>query len=257
MRLFDAAVSVEARKLRAARVVQATTVFLVIGIAAIATGMTLAARSGNADVIAKLGPAASLPGWEGLIAVVLQITAAAAVLAFGVVLSWLIGREFDDGTITGLFALPVSRTTIVTAKLAVYLLWTLGVSMALLARRQRSRPAPRPRGPGNRRRPTADTAGHPHHPLRPRRHPGGLGGHHRPRRATRHRNNHRHHRRRPDHGRRRSRRMVPPVSTRPLGHRTRRRHSHPARPRHAHTGDLRPTDTARLEPAPTRPIGPA
>ena len=132
MRLFDAALSVEARKLRAARVVQATTVFLVVGIAAIATGMTLAARSGNADVIAKLGPAASLPGWEGLIAVVLQITAAAAVLAFGVVLSWLIGREFVDGTVTGLFALPVSRTTIVTAKLAVYLLWTIGVSVALL-----------------------------------------------------------------------------------------------------------------------------
>lgn len=132
MRLFDAAMAVEAHKMRAARVVQATTVFLVVGIAAIATGMTLAARSGNTDIIAKLGPAASLPGWDGLIAVVLQITAAAAVLASGVVLSWLIGREFADGSVTGLFALPVSRATIVTAKFTIYLLWTAIVSLALV-----------------------------------------------------------------------------------------------------------------------------
>jgi ABC-2 type transport system permease protein len=133
VRFFAAAFSVEARKLRAARVVQATTVFLVLGVTAIATGMTIAARSGNAAVIAKLGPAAALTGWDGLVAVVLQITAAAAVLAFGVVLSWLVGREFADGTVTGLFALPVSRPTIVTAKLAIYLMWTVGVGIAMLA----------------------------------------------------------------------------------------------------------------------------
>ena len=132
MKLLSVALNVEARKLRAARVVHATTVFLILGVGAIATGMTLAARSGNAAVIAKLGPAASLPGWEGLLAVVLQITAAAAVLAFGVVLSWLIGREFADGTVTGLFALPVARATIVTAKLVVYLLWTVSVGIVLV-----------------------------------------------------------------------------------------------------------------------------
>jgi ABC-2 type transport system permease protein len=132
MTLLSAALTVETHKLRAARVVHATTVFLVLGVGAIAAGMSLAARSGNADVIAKLGPAASLPGWEGLVAVVLQITAAAAVLAFGVVLSWVVGREFADGTVTGLFALPVSRATIATAKLIVYLLWTTAVAGALV-----------------------------------------------------------------------------------------------------------------------------
>jgi ABC-2 type transport system permease protein len=132
MRLFNAALAVEARKLRAARVVQATTVFLVLGVATIATGMSLAARSGNPDIVAKLGPTASLPGWEGLIAVVVQITAAAAVLAYGVVLSWLVGREFADGTITGLFAIPVSRTATVLAKLLIHLLWTVGVGALLV-----------------------------------------------------------------------------------------------------------------------------
>jgi ABC-2 type transport system permease protein len=132
MTLFSAAFTVEARKLAAARVVLATTIFLILGVAGIATAMSLAARSGNPDVIAKLGPAASLPGWDGLIAIAVQITAAAAVLAFGVVLSWLVGREFGDGTVTGLFALPVSRRTIVTAKLAIYVLWTTAVGAALV-----------------------------------------------------------------------------------------------------------------------------
>ncbi len=131
MRLLRAALAVESRKTAAARVTIATTVILAVGVGSIATGMTLAARGGNADVLAKLGPAASIGGWEGLIAVVLQITAAGGVLAFGVVLSWMIGREFDDGTVTGLFALPVRRDTIALAKLLIYLLWTVGVALVL------------------------------------------------------------------------------------------------------------------------------
>jgi ABC-2 type transport system permease protein len=132
MKLLGAAFAVETRKTAAARVTLATTTFLALGVVAIATGMTLAARSGNTEVIAKLGPAANLPGWEGLIAVVVQITAAAGVLAFGVVLSWIFGREFADGTVTGLFALPVPRSTIAAAKLLVYLLWALGVAVVIV-----------------------------------------------------------------------------------------------------------------------------
>lgn len=131
MRLLGAALAVESRKTAAARVTIATTVILAVGVGSIATGMTLAARGGNPDVLAKLGPAASIGGWEGLIAAVLQITAAGGVLAFGVVLSWMIGREFDDGTVTGLFALPVRRDTIALAKLLIYLLWTVGVALVL------------------------------------------------------------------------------------------------------------------------------
>ena len=132
MRHLRIALAVETRKTTAARVTLATTAIVAIGVASIATGMTLAARSGNTEVLAKLGPAASIGGWEGLIAVVLQITAAGGVLAFGVVLSWMIGREFADGTVTGLFALPVRRDTTALAKLLVYLLWTVGVAFVLV-----------------------------------------------------------------------------------------------------------------------------
>ena len=132
MRHIRAALGVETRKTAAARVTIATTIFMAFGVAGIATGTTLAARGEDPEMLAKLGPAASVGGWEGLIAVVLQITAAGGLLAFGVVLSWMVGREFADGTVTGLFALPVRRDTIALAKLLVYLLWTVAVALVLV-----------------------------------------------------------------------------------------------------------------------------
>jgi ABC-2 type transport system permease protein len=126
------AVAVETRKFTAARVPVATTILLAVGVTAIATGMTLAARSGDPAVVAKLGPAAELHGWDQLVNIVLQVTAAASVVSFGIALSWTVGREFADGTVTGLFGLPVRRWVLVTAKLLVYLLWTVAVGIVLV-----------------------------------------------------------------------------------------------------------------------------
>jgi ABC-2 type transport system permease protein len=128
-----AAVVVEARKAIASRVMASITALLVGGVGVLALGMLLAAASGDAQVIAKLGPLAGVPGWAGLVGVVLQITAAAGVLAFGVALSWLFGREFADGTVAALFGLPVSRPAIALGKLVVYLAWSVAVASALAA----------------------------------------------------------------------------------------------------------------------------
>lgn len=70
-------------------------------------------------------------GTIGTLAGAMQITSAGALLGFGVVLSWMFGREFTDGTITGLLALPVSRARIAFAKLIVYGVWTVIVSLIL------------------------------------------------------------------------------------------------------------------------------
>ncbi|WP_430647539.1 ABC transporter permease [Agromyces sp. GXS1127] len=125
------AVVVEARKAVASRVMASTTVLLVVGIGVLSLGMLLAAASGDEQVLAKLGPLAGLPGWAGLVGVVLQITAAAGVLAFGVALSWMFGREFADGTVAALFALPVSRPAVAVGKLVVYVAWSVVVAGAL------------------------------------------------------------------------------------------------------------------------------
>ncbi|WP_460658589.1 ABC transporter permease, partial [Kribbella italica] len=64
---------------------------------------------------------------------VCPVTGAAGLLAHGVLLGWLFGREFTDGTISGLFALPVPGRTVAAAKLTVHLAWSVIASVALLA----------------------------------------------------------------------------------------------------------------------------
>jgi ABC-2 type transport system permease protein len=125
------AIIIEAHKAIASRVLTFTSALLVVGVTAIATATTTSAVHGNQQLAAKLGPSAAYGGWTGLLAVADQVTAAAAVGAFGIGLSWLFGREFADGTITGLFALPVTRRTIALAKLVVYLLWTVVTAIVL------------------------------------------------------------------------------------------------------------------------------
>ncbi|SNT65512.1 ABC-2 type transport system permease protein [Asanoa hainanensis] len=130
---LPAALTAEAVKSVAARVVRAASLFIVVGISVLATTLTWAANRGNEQVLAQLGPAADLAGWDRLLGVAAQVTAAGALLGFGVVLSWAIGREFADGTIAGLYGLPVSRASIALAKLVVHLCWTVLVGVLLTA----------------------------------------------------------------------------------------------------------------------------
>jgi len=132
MKTMMAAMAVEARKARSARVLWATGALLIIGVAALAGVTVVAARSGDAEIVAKLGPVAATGDWPALLGVAAQITAAAALLAFGVGISWLTGREFADRTVSGLFGLPVGRGTIAAAKLAVYAIWASAVSLAIV-----------------------------------------------------------------------------------------------------------------------------
>nr|WP_246298286.1 ABC transporter permease [Leifsonia soli] len=63
----------------------------------------------------------------------LQVTAAAAAGACGILVSWSVGREFAEGTVSGLFALPVSRTVIAAAKLIAFAAWSTTVALALIS----------------------------------------------------------------------------------------------------------------------------
>jgi len=128
---IQAALAVEAHKALASPVMRAASILIVGGIALIAGALTYAAETGNEQVIGKLGMLADEGGWELLTGAVAQVTAAGALLGFGVVLSWMIGREYSDGVIGALFALPVGRPTIAFAKLAVYVLWTIATAVAL------------------------------------------------------------------------------------------------------------------------------
>jgi ABC-2 type transport system permease protein len=47
-------------------------------------------------------------------------------------LSWVFGREFSDGTLKDLLAVPVPRATILLAKFAVSAAWSVGLSLMIL-----------------------------------------------------------------------------------------------------------------------------
>src|SRR6478736_9576643 len=122
----------EAVKLAGSTVGRVGSIAIVLGISLLSGAILLAAASGDPQLVAKLGPGITRD-WTGFLLAAAQITGAGGLLGFGVVLSWMFGREFGDGTITGLFALPVSRSTIALAKLLVYAVWALAVSLSLAA----------------------------------------------------------------------------------------------------------------------------
>ncbi|MBX3100437.1 MAG: ABC transporter permease [Salinibacterium sp.] len=127
-----AALSTEADKFFRSRVTLATTVMQTLGIGILLGSMLLAVQRADAQTIAKFGALANPGGWPGYLTSSSQVTAVAALLGFGVVLSWLFGREFADGTITGLFALPVGRGTLALAKVGIFFAWAVIVSIGLV-----------------------------------------------------------------------------------------------------------------------------
>jgi ABC-2 type transport system permease protein len=126
-----AAIWAEVVKLAGSTVGRVGSAAIVIGISVISGSMLLAAATTtDPQLLAKLGPVAT-GDWQGFLLGAVQITGAGGLGGFAVVLAWMFGREFGDGTITGLFALPVRRTTIAFAKLIVYVIWVTVMSVLL------------------------------------------------------------------------------------------------------------------------------
>lgn len=133
---FSTALAVEVRKAAASWTLRATGLLLALGVPAIVAAILTAARGGGtaearAQLLAKLGPEVVKADWHALVVASTQVTAAAAVFAFGMGASWIVGREFADGTAPALFGLPVSRPAIAAAKLVVHLCWALLVTVLL------------------------------------------------------------------------------------------------------------------------------
>lgn len=71
--------------------------------------------------------------WKGYLEMVNQIIAVLGVIGFGFVTSWIFGREYLEHTLTDILALPVSRSSIVSAKYLLVLVWCLVLSIVLFA----------------------------------------------------------------------------------------------------------------------------
>jgi ABC-2 type transport system permease protein len=83
----------------------------------------MARRAGLISVKARiLVGTADWPTYLGFISLAASV---AGILVFGLVATWIFGREFADRTAKDLLALPTSRSAIVGAKFAVVGLWSL------------------------------------------------------------------------------------------------------------------------------------
>src|SRR5690625_6944103 len=70
--------------------------------------------------------------WELYVTFFKEIISIGGIIAFGFVLSWLFGREYSDGTMTDLLALPYARVYIVLAKYFMSVIVSILLTIYLL-----------------------------------------------------------------------------------------------------------------------------
>lgn len=124
------AVRVEWLKLRRSRVTLVATSLMGLLLPAMGLGFYEVATTGGVGGLADKASALLLgEGWVGYLGLVDQIAAVAVFLGAGVVVAWGFGREYADRTFPSLFALPVSRAQIASAKFTVLAIWVVGLSL--------------------------------------------------------------------------------------------------------------------------------
>jgi ABC-2 type transport system permease protein len=121
--MTSAAWDVESLKLRRSPVARTAAAALVLGTCAVAAGFTAVGLGGGESQMAlKVRPMLQGTGWDAYLGMLAQILSVATLLAVGIVVAWTVGREFTDGTIASLQALPTPPAAIAWAKLATVML---------------------------------------------------------------------------------------------------------------------------------------
>jgi ABC-2 type transport system permease protein len=67
--------------------------------------------------------------WPGYLSMVQQAVAVGGSFIFGLIVTWVFGREYGDRTVNDLLALPVPREAIVLAKITVVAAWSLALAL--------------------------------------------------------------------------------------------------------------------------------
>lgn len=95
--------------------------------------------SRNPDISRKLGlistkatlMSATAATWPAYLDLFAQILAMGGMILFVLAISWVFGREFTDGTLKDLLAVPVPRASILLAKFIVVALWSAALALLL------------------------------------------------------------------------------------------------------------------------------
>lgn len=137
MRDLAAALQTEVLKALRSKLPWATVLAMLVG-GAVGGGFVFVLQNPDrARSLGLLGSKAQFANatadWPGYFDLTAQIIAVGGLLVFGLVTTWLFGREFSDRTAKDLLALPVARATIVAAKFIVALAWSLALTAEILA----------------------------------------------------------------------------------------------------------------------------
>lgn len=125
-----AAWEVELLKLRRSPVARTSALVLVLGTAGLSAAFTaVGLGDGESQMAVKVRPMLQGEGWEAYLGMLGQILSVAMLLCVGVVVSWVVGREFTDGTIGSLLALPTPPRAVAMAKLGLVVLGGVACSV--------------------------------------------------------------------------------------------------------------------------------
>jgi ABC-2 type transport system permease protein len=125
-----AVLAVEALKLRRSTVARVATLVLAGLLPALAAGFMAAyLAGGDSQLAAKAATMVTGRTWAAYLGLMAQLLSVGALLAVGVVVCWVFGREYSDGTIGSLYALPAGRAHIAWAKAVIVLGWGLATSV--------------------------------------------------------------------------------------------------------------------------------
>lgn len=87
----------------------------------------LAQKSGIITQKAKIIPIAD---WQSYLGLISQMISVGGIILFGFITSWTFGRDYSDGTAKDLFALPLARSIVITAKFISVILWSTFLAIA-------------------------------------------------------------------------------------------------------------------------------
>lgn len=124
------ALAVELLKMRRSTVVKVATAILSFLMPVLAAGFMAAyIAGGESQLTAKVSTMVTGSTWTDYLELMGQLLSVGALLAVGVVVCWVFGREYSDATIGSLYALPISRARIAWAKGLLVLGWGLAASV--------------------------------------------------------------------------------------------------------------------------------
>lgn len=125
------ALKAEALKNRHSKIIRVT--FLAIALAPVFGGIFMLLMKGNGyDGLSGAFRSKAIlmsfeASWNSYLGLLSQAVGVGGVLILGFAASWLFGREYAEGTMKDLLALPVSRTDILNAKFLYFLGWSLAL----------------------------------------------------------------------------------------------------------------------------------